>query len=79
VVLKNVKYTLGQVKYTATADIGVEYLRLSFKPDRVTINGKKILSNTDLVPDTFSLKRLGKGDYALTINHSKACDVHISG
>jgi hypothetical protein len=78
VVLKNVKYTLGQVKYTATADNGVEYLRLSFKPNRVTINGKEILSNTDLVPDTYLLKRLGKGDYALTINQSKACDVLIS-
>jgi hypothetical protein len=79
VVLRNVQYTPVQVKYTATADNGVEYLRLSFKPNRVTINGKKILSNTDLVPDTYLLKRLGKGDYALTINQSKACDVLISG
>jgi hypothetical protein len=78
VVLKNVKYNQGQVKYSVTADNGVEYLRLSFRPDRVTINGKEIHSNAKQVPDTYVLKRLGKGDYALTINQSKACDVLIS-
>jgi hypothetical protein len=77
--LRGVLYAEKQVKYTATADNGIEYLRLSFKPDRVTINGKEIPANTGLKTDTYSLKRLGKGDYALTINHSKACDVHISG
>ena len=79
VVLKNVKYATRQVKYTATADNGVEYLRLSFKPVKVTINGKEILSDTEWKPDTYLLKSLGKGDYALTINHSKAGDVLISG
>jgi hypothetical protein len=79
VVLKNVEYTVGRVKYTATTDSGVEYLRLSFKPYKVTINGKEVLTNTGLIPDTYLLKRLGKGDYALTINHSKACDILISG
>ncbi len=78
-ILKNVQYAEKQVKYTATAENGVEYLRLSFRPDRVTINGKEISVSRDLIPDAFLLKSLGKGDYALTIKHSKPCDVLISG
>jgi hypothetical protein len=52
---------------------------LSFKPDRVTINGKEIFSSNVLILNTYVLKRLGKGDYALTIKHTEACDVLISG
>jgi hypothetical protein len=78
-ILTNVQYAVNQVKYTATKENGVEYLRLSFKPGRVTINGKEISGSTVLIPDTYFIKNLGKGDYALTINHNKACDVMISG
>jgi len=78
-ILKNVQYDEKQVKYTAAAANGVVYLRLSFRPDRVTINGKVIPVSRELIPDTFILKSLGKGDYALTIKHSKPCDVLISG
>ena len=48
-------------------------------PDKVTINGKEILAGKILEPDTYLLKKLGKGDYALTIKHSKAGDVLIAG
>jgi hypothetical protein len=34
---------------------------------------------TDLMPDVYLLKKLGKGDYALTVKHSKPCNVLISG
>ncbi len=78
-ILKNVQYDEKQVKYTAAAANGVVYLRLSFRPDRVTINGKVIPVSRELIPDTFILKSLGKGDYALTIKHTKPCDVLISG
>ena len=78
-ILKNVQYDEKQVKYTAAAANGVVYLRLSFRPGRVTINGKDIPVSRELIPDTFILKSLGKGDYALTIKHSKPCDVLISG
>jgi len=78
-ILRGVQYAEKHVKYTATADNGVEYLRLSFKPARVTINGKDISAGTVLMPDAYLLKKLGKGDYALTIKHSKACDILISG
>jgi len=78
-ILKNVQYAEKQVKYTATAENGIEYIRLSFMPDRVTINGKKTSGAKNLNLDTYLLKKLGKGDYALTIKHSKPCDVMISG
>ncbi len=77
-ILKNVQYNEKQVKYTATAENGVEYLRLSFKPGAVAISGNEISSGKDLLPDTYLLKKLGKGDYALTIKHSKPGDVIIS-
>jgi hypothetical protein len=78
-ILKSVKYAEKQVMYTAAAENGVEYIRLSFRPERVTVNGKEIPVSRDLTPDAFLLKSLGRGDYALTIKHSKPCDVLISG
>jgi hypothetical protein len=77
-ILSGVQYSEKQVKYTTATDNGVEYLRLSFKPDRITINGKEILAGKIPDADTYLLKKLGKGDYALTIKHSKPCDVLIS-
>jgi len=78
-ILKGVQYAEKQVKYTAAAQNGVEYLRLSFRPFMITINGKEISVSRDLIPDAYLLKKLGKGDYSLTIKHSKPCDVLISG
>ena len=78
-ILRSVQYTEKQVKYSSAADNGVEYLRLSFEPDMVTINGIEIFSSNVLKLDTYLLKRLGKGDYALTIKHTEAGDVLISG
>ena len=77
-ILKDVQYSEKQIKYTAAADNGVEYLRLSFKPDSVTLNGKEILAGKVLLPDTYSLRRLGKGDYSLILKHIKPGEVLIS-
>jgi hypothetical protein len=78
-ILRGVKYSEKQVKYTAAADNGVEFLRLSFKPASVTINGKVITASKVLEPDAYLIKKLGRGDYGLTIKHSKQGDVLISG
>jgi hypothetical protein len=77
-ILRAVKYAEKNVKYTAAADNGVEYLRLSFKPHRVTINGKEIFAAKVLLPDTYLLRRLVKGDYSLILKHSKPGEVLIS-
>jgi hypothetical protein len=76
-ILREVSYSKKSVKYTA-AQPGTEYLRLSFKPLYVTINGKLIPKNINLVTDTYSIRSLGKGDYAITIKHSKNCEVILS-
>jgi len=78
-ILRNVHYTEKQVKYISTAANGVEYLRLSFKPERVTVNEKVIPENSILSPDAFLLKELGNGDYALTIKHSEKGNIQITG
>ncbi len=77
-ILKSVQYANKKIKYSATAGNSVEYLRLSFKPGRITINGKEISAGKFLVPDSYLLKKLGKGDYALTVKHSKPCEVLIT-
>jgi hypothetical protein len=78
-ILRGVQYADKQVKYTAEAENGVEYLRLSFRPGRITINGKEISKGKVLVPDTYILKKLGKDDYSLTLKRAKSGDVLISG
>jgi hypothetical protein len=78
-ILKAVKYKDKEVKYGATAENGIEYLRLSFRPVRISINGKEILEKKDLVPDAYRLKKIGRGDFALTIKHAEPGNVLITG
>jgi hypothetical protein len=75
-ILREVSYGKNSVKYYAATQ-GTEYLRLSFKPSNVTLNGELISGNSDLLPDGYQIKNLGKGDYTLTIRHSKSCEVII--
>jgi hypothetical protein len=76
-ILSEVYYSDNSVRYVATGP-GTEYLRLSFKPSRVTLDGDNIDMNYDLPPDSFRIRRLGKGDYALTVRHIKNCEVIVS-
>jgi hypothetical protein len=78
-ILRDVQYAPGHIKYTATAVNGTEYLRLDFKPLQISINGLAISGSNNLDPDTYCIKDLGKGDYALSIRHKVACQVTISG
>ena len=73
------KYYDSKVEYTTTADSGTEYLRLNFKPVKVVLNGSEIVRRDNSDGNTYILRRLGKGDYAVTIKHSKSCKVEISG
>lgn len=78
-ILRDVQYAEKQLKYSAASENGVEYLKLSFRPKQVTINGTEISAAKQLVPDSFLLKKLDNGDYALTIKHGKSGNVLISG
>ena len=78
-ILKDVKYGNKMVNYTATSGKGTEYLRLSFKPASVTVDGVKISDVNEVDNDHFIIRKLVKGDYALTVKHSKSCKVEIRG
>jgi hypothetical protein len=78
-ILKAVQYNRKEVKYNAASENGIEYLRLSFKPARISVNGKEISERKLQVPDAYLLRRLGGGDYALTLKHSEQGDVLITG
>jgi hypothetical protein len=77
-ILKNVSYATNQVRYTATNNIGPEYLRLAFKPTVITVNGSKLPLLTNLDKEGYTLKNLGNGDYAVTIRHKAGFKVTIS-
>ncbi|MDR0792933.1 MAG: hypothetical protein LBE82_06460 [Chitinophagaceae bacterium] len=70
-VLKNILYGNNKVSYTALQKNGTDYLRLSFKPIVITLNGTKLPSNTKAGNEGYTLNNLGNGDYALRINRLK--------
>ena len=78
-ILKDVNYDDGKVEYTATGGNGTEYLRLNFKPVKVVLDGAEIARGDNPEGNSYFLRRLGKGDYALTIKHGKSGKVEISG
>lgn len=78
-ILTNVGYSAKLIKYTATSDNGIEYLRLAFKPKKVIAAGKEIPESKTLIPDSYILKNLGNGDYALSFKHKKQCTIQITG
>jgi hypothetical protein len=78
-ILKNVFYQPKKIQYTSTADKGIEFLRVAFKPVKASINGKIIplRPNIKMEMDGYTLKSLENGDYALTIKRSRKGTVVI--
>ena len=76
-ILKDVSYKANKVGYTATNNNGPEYFRLAFKPASITVNGAKLPLLNHLDKEGYTLKNLGRGDYAVTINRDKAGKVVI--
>ena len=66
-ILKKVEYGSDRVAYTATKTRDTEYLRLAFRPETITLNGKPLPLPAGAEGEAYSLRSLGKGDYAL--NH----------
>jgi hypothetical protein len=71
-ILKNVSYADKKVEYRTSGASGTEFLRLSFKPSGIKINGVPISSEDQLVNQGYALKPLGNGDYYLVIRRSVA-------
>ncbi len=79
IVLKDVRYDPGKITYTATSTDGVEYLRLSFRPARITIGGMELPKRNDNSPDGYALKKIGRVDFSVVIRHKNTGVVEISG
>lgn len=78
-ILRNVQYAGREIKYAATSDNGTEYLRLVFKPVRITINGVVLRESQNPGWNSYSVKSLGQGDYAICIKHKTPGKVSVSG
>jgi hypothetical protein len=76
-VLRNVSYTPGKIKYTATDGIGTEYLRLAFLPTTVTVEGVRLSLRRDLNAEGYIVRNLGNGDFAVTIRRMRTGEVLI--
>ena len=77
--LKNVLYQDKKIQYNATAADGIEYLRLAFKPGKITLNGTPVLLHKDVKQQGYILKELGNGDYAVTIKRTSMGNIIITG
>ena len=71
-ILKNILYNKQNIQYIATKDNDIEYLRLSFKPNTITVNGTKLPLLTKSGDEGYALRSLGNGDYALSIKRKYA-------
>ena len=71
-VLVNVQYCDHKIQYASTDNDGTEFLRVAFKPGRVTINGKSVAADADMPGERCVIKELGNGDYAITVHRSHA-------
>ncbi|TKK65133.1 hypothetical protein FC093_20935 [Ilyomonas limi] len=76
-VLKDIRYSDKKVMYTALQKKGIDYVRLSFKPMVITLDGKKISPGSKAGSESYTLRELGNGDYALQVNRLKAGKVVI--
>jgi len=77
-VLKNVKYSTLHVEYTAIKANDIEYLRLSFKPLKICVNGIELPRCETLRENSFILRELGGGDYSVIIRHENAGKIAVS-
>jgi hypothetical protein len=77
-VLTSVQCGQGELQYTATQAKDVEYLRLSFLPTTVTLEGAALPRKTDPSAEGWMVRDLGGGDFAITIRHGRAGRIRVS-
>jgi hypothetical protein len=69
-VVRNVSYATNSVAYTAASGDGIEYLRVKFLPDTVTVGGVALPLRSDISAQGYTLRSLAGGDFALTIRRT---------
>ena len=78
-ILKDISYSDKLVKYTAMQKAGTDYLRMSFKPSAITVNGIKVSMLSDKSKEGYTLKEMGNGDFSVTLKRIRAGKVVVSG
>ena len=76
-ILKDVSYAPKEIRYTATSKNGTEFLRLTFKPAAITVNGTKVALITAPGKQGYTLRDLGNEDYSVNIYHTNSGKVVI--
>lgn len=76
-VVRRVSYAPKRIEYESAEAAGVEYLRLSFRPVKILAAGKALPKQTGGNTPGYSLRDLGKGDYAVTIRRQSAGKVVV--
>ena len=76
-VLNHISYTGKEIQYTARQKTGTEYLRVNFKPSRITVGGENIRLQSDPDGEGYTLKGLENGDYSLVIKRKHAGKIII--
>jgi len=80
-VVNHIRYGAGRVEYCtfdAPAET-VEVLRLSFKPSRVSADGRKLRHRPDLQSNGYTCQQLPNGDVILQVRHDGARQITITG
>jgi hypothetical protein len=77
-VLKDVQYSEGQISYTPTAERDVEFIKTSFQPAKISINGRALQPSPDDRKEGYAVRKLETGDYAVTIVRTSKGKVIIS-
>lgn len=78
-ILKNVIYKPKTVEYHATTGNGTEYIKLAFKPQKISLNGKTLALRTGIHQHGYFLKALGNGDYQIIITRAVPGKIIIRG
>jgi hypothetical protein len=76
-VLKEVSGEAKKIQYTPTDAADSEYLRLTFRPTTITVDGNRLSFNSDPRKEGYTLRDLGQGDFAVTIRRTQAGKVVI--
>ena len=78
-ILTDVQYDNNRVQYVATNHARTDYLRLTFKPVKITENNAKLKLRENLDREGYTLRSLGNGDYALNVKRLGKGKIIIEG
>jgi hypothetical protein len=77
-VLKNVQYAPGSISYTPTVAKDKEFIKTSFRPTKVTIEGRQLQLFKDGFAEGYIVRAIESDDYAITIIRTTKGNVSIS-